>query len=771
MVIIHVKRFSILSCFLCSTLILTSCKKENENEQHTIVEEVSERTLVEDVTKYVNPFIGTSNFGTTNPGPIAVRGMVNVSPFNVAGKQNLPLEKDSRWLSTPYVKENTFLTGYSHVNLSGVGCPDLGVIITMPTMGPVETDHLSYGSTYSNETSQVGYYSNTLDKYNIKVETTATTRTGISTYSFPKGKANILLNLGLGLTNEQGGMIKIVSPTEVEGIRTVGSFCYYKPEETYPVYFVAKFSKPADEFGVWEKTKKYDGVEGEWMKEYNGKTRVKKQYTKEISGDSIGGYMRYYFDTATQIEMKIGVSYVSLENARENLEKETLDKTFDQIRKDTREEWNQYLSRIEVEGGKEQDKIKFYTALYHTLIHPNTLNDVNGEYPKMKTRETLKTSGTRYTVFSLWDTYRNLHQLMSLVYPKQQSNMIKSMLQIYDESGWLPKWELNATETTTMVGDPAGIIITDTYLRGIQDFDIQKAYNAMLKSADTLEDNPLRPGLKDYIEKGYLTTETTSSGSVSITQEYNIADYAIAQLAKELGKEEDYQRFSKRSLSYKNLFDKGFNLLRPKNNDGSWLIPYNPETGANFIKNLGFIEGNAWQYTFMVPHDIEGLKTLMGGDKIFLEQLQKVFDNKQFDMANEPDIGYPFLFNYIKGEEWRTQNTVGDLLDTYYKNTPDGLPGNDDTGTMSAWAVFSMMGIYPVTPALPAYTFCAPKFEKITIHLDKEYYQNDTLIITSNDVQKGKYIEAIEVDKKKHNSFFISNNQLLNSKNIDFRMK
>ncbi len=768
MVIFRQKTF-FQSLLVMVGITLGACQQENT--QDSPIEKEVEQIPVKEVAKYVNPFIGTSNFGTTNPGPIAVRGMVNVSPFNVAGSQNLPLEKDSRWLSTPYVKENTFLTGFSHVNLSGVGCPDLGVIITMPTTGVLETDHLAYGSTYSNEISKVGYYSNTLDKYNIKVETTATTRSGVSTYSFPKGEANILLNLGLGLTNEQGGMLKIVSPTEIEGFRTVGSFCYYKPDETYPIYFVAKFSKPADEFGVWQNRDHYKGVESEWMKAYNGKTIVKKEYAKEIVGDSIGGYMRYHFDAPTQVEVKIGISYVSIKNARENLEKETSEKTFEQIRQETNKEWNQYLSRIEVEGGKEEDKVKFYTALYHTLIHPNTLNDVNGEYPKMKTRETLKTDGTRYTVFSLWDTYRNLHQLMSLVYPKQQSNMVKSMLQIYDESGWLPKWELNATETTTMVGDPAGIIITDTYLKGIKDFDIQKAYEAMVKSADRIENNPLRPGLKDYVEKGYLTTSTTNSGSVSITQEYNIADHAIAQLAKELGKEQDYERFSKRSLSYKNLFDSEFNLLRPKNHDGTWLSPYRPETGANFVKNLGFIEGNAWQYTFMIPHDITGLKTLMGGDQAFIEQLQKVFDNQQFDMANEPDIAYPFLFNYIKGEEWRTQKTVNSLLDTYYKNTPDGLPGNDDTGTMSAWAVFSMMGIYPVEPATPVYALCTPKFEKVIIHLDKAYYDTDTLTITSKKTTSKNLIKEIKIDDAPFDNFFISHKQLLNSKNIHFTLQ
>lgn len=717
-------------------------------------------TQAQDVTSYVNPFIGSSNFGTTNPGPIAVRGMANVSPFNVAGSQNLPFEKDSRWWSTPYVNENTFLTGFSHVNISGVGCPELGVILAMPTTGALETDYKKYGSTYTNEEASVGYYTNHIEKYNIKVEATATTRVGVSKYHFPAGESNILLNLGLGLTNEEGAMIKVVSPTEIEGIRSVGSFCYYKAEEAYPVYFVACFSKAAPEFGVWKKPKTHTGLESQWMG-YNGKTRLKKGYTKEVVGDSIGAYMRYNFDKPTTVEMKIGVSYVSIENARENLEKETQHKSFNQILADSKKEWNSYLSRIKVEGGTQDDKTVFYTALYHTLIHPNTLNDFNGEYPKMKTRETLKTDGTRYTTFSLWDTYRNLHQLMSLVYPKQQSNMVKSMLQIYDESGWLPKWELNATETTTMVGDPAGIIIADTYLKGIQDFDVEKAYAAMLKSATQIENNPLRPGLKDYIEKGYLTTKTTESGSVSTTQEYNTSDFAIAQLAKALGKKQDYKLFSKRALSYRKLFDKEFNLLRPKNDDGSWLTPYNPEYGANFQKNLGFIEGNAWQYTFMVGHDTKGLIKLMGSPANFSKKLQEVFDKNQFDMANEPDIAYPYLFNYIKGEEYKTQNLVQKLIKEYYQNKPAGLPGNDDTGTMSAWLVYSMMGIYPITPAEQIYTIATPVFDKITIQLDTEYYKNETITIEKETLTNGA-IKSIELNGKPLNSYFISHDDFVN---------
>ena len=721
------------------------------------------RVYPQEPAGFVNPFIGTSNFGTTNPGPIVPRGMVSVTPFNAAGKQN-KFDKDSQWFSTPYEYYNTFLTGFSHVNLSGVGCPDLGVLLLMPTTGKVETDHLKYGTTYSNEVAKTGYYSNVLDKYDIKTELTATKRVGVSKFTFPKGQSNILLNLGLGLTNEQGAMVQIVSSTEIEGMRTVGSFCYNNPEAAYPVYFVARFSKPADKFGVWNKPVKYSGVEAQWMG-YNGKTRMMDNTTKMVVGDSIGTYFTYKFDKKTEVEVQIGISYVSIANARENLEKEAVGRSFDEIYKETYDLWNEELSKIKVEGGTQDDKTIFYTALYHTLIHPNTLNDANGEFPEIKTGKISKTTGTRYTVFSLWDTYRNLHQLLTLVYPKQQSDMIKNMLQMVDENGWLPKWELNSTETFTMVGDPASIVIADSYLKGIHDFDVKKAYKAMLKSADQINNNPVRIGLEEYLEKGYVTERSVNSGAVSITQEFNIADFAIAQLAKELGKNIDYKRFTKRSVSYRKLFDKEFNLLRPRNMDGTWHEPFHPDTGANFVKNIAFIEGNSWQYTFMVTHDTKELIKLMGGKKAFVDQLEKVFDKKQFDMANEPDIAYPYLFNYVKGEEWRTQKRVQELIGKYFKNEPKGLPGNDDTGTMSAWLVFSMMGIYPVSPADPMYAITKPVFDKITIQLDSQYYKSNQFIIEKEKSSEGK-IKEIRLNGGKHKSYFISHDDIVNGNKL-----
>lgn len=719
---------------------------------------------------YVNPFIGTSNFGTTNPGPIAPRGMVNISPFNVAGAQNLPMEKDSRWLSTPYVHENKFLTGFSHINLSGVGCPELGVLIAMPTTGALKTNPEVYGSTYSQEKASVGYYESYLDAYGIKVSTTASTRVGVSRYYFPAGQANILLNLGLGLTNEQGASVKRVSNTQIEGMRQVGSFCYYKPEEAYPVYFVAQVSKVPQHQGFWKTPTSYNGVEAQWMG-YNGKTRLMKDYRQTVVGDSIGAFFSYEFKRPTVIELRIGVSYVSIENARENLEAETHNKSFEQIQQHTQSLWEKALSVVQVKGGAPEAKEIFYTALYHTQIHPNILNDVDGSYPAMGNRATLKTADTRYTVFSLWDTHRNLHPLMSLLYPKAQSNMVKSMLGIYKESGWLPKWELNATETTTMVGDPAGIVLADTYNRGIRDFDVALALEGMKKSATQLANNPLRPEIVPYLTKGYLGADQHESGSVSIVQEYNLADFAIASLAKQLGDLDTYETYLKRSHSYRQLLDPNFNLLRPKNANGTWLVPFNPDTGANFVKNPGYIEGNAWQYTFMVPHDILGLMDLMGGPKPFVKQLNKVFDKQQFDMANEPDIAYPYLYNYVPEKAWQTQARVKALLATYFKNQPNGLPGNDDTGTMSAWAVFSMMGLYPITPSLPVYAVTTPSFSEIKIRLDPRYYAQETLTIKANNPVSNPYINSIFLGNKRIEGYFINHMDLVNSKVLNYKLQ
>jgi len=715
---------------------------------------IAQSLWAQEPVDFVNPFIGSDNYGTTNPGAIVPRGMISAVPFNVAGRPNKH-EKDSDWWSTPYSNANETFTGFSHVNLSGVGCPDLGTIILMPTTGDLKTSTNEYATPYSAEEAYPGYYSNYLDKYKVKTEVTASVRSAINRYTFPAGQANILLNLGLGLTNEQDGYLRITDNNELEGFRTVGSFCYNNPEEIYPVYFVVKVNTESSDFGAWKKPAQYNGVEGNWMA-YNGKTRILKEYMKPLVGDSIGAYFSYNFEQETAVEVQIGISYVSIENARENLQKEIAGKSFDAVKADAREAWNTALNKIKVDGGTEDQKTIFYTALYHTQIHPNTLNDVNGDYPMVGSSKVGNTSDTRYTVFSLWDTYRNMHQLMSLVYPQQQLGMVNSMLDMYKENGWLPKWELNSTETFTMVGDPAAIVIGDTYMRGLDAFDTNLALEAMLKSAKQEGDNPIRPELADYLKHQYIPVQEEFDGSVSTTLEYCVADFAIAQMAKDMGQNNIYKEFIARSKYYKNMYDKQEGVMRPRMDDGTWYAPFSPMDGANFKPVTGFIEGTSWHYSFMVAHDAKGLIKTNGGNKAFVNKLQSVFDNGLYEPDNEPDMGYAFLFNYIKGEEWRTQKEVRKIIDEHYHNTPGGIPGNDDTGTMSAWLTFAMMGLYPDAPAVPQYTICSPYFDNIEIPLDDTLYSGNTFkieTIKAND--NATTIDKMELNGKVLNSYFI----------------
>ena len=724
------------------------------------------------LTEYVNPFIGTSNYGATHPGPVMPNGMVSVVPFNVAHKkgQGNVFEKDSEWHSRPYVFENSFLTGYSHVNLSGVGCPELGSVILMPTTGALEFDAEKYGSTYSNEEASPGYYSHRLYRYDTEVELTATLRTGLSRYHFPAGQANILLNLGLGLTNETGGALKIVSDTEIEGYKMIGTFCY-NPEDVRPVYFAVKVSKGADKLGAWKKMPSYQGVEADWIS-YNDAYKPYPGYRQEMAGDDIGAYLSYDLDRPETIEVKVGISYVSTENAWLNLNLEQPGFDFDETRRSTEDAWNDLLKRIQVEGGSQEDKTIFYSALYHLLMHPNILQDINGDYPLMGRHGRGNTGGrNRYTVYSLWDTYRNVHPFLSLVYPELQEEMLQTMVEMYKESGWLPKWELLGMETAVMVGDPATPVIADSYLRGIRNFDVDAAYNAARKAAVTTEQNPLRPGIALYERLGWIPEFSKDSiwGTVSTSLEYNISDWNLSQLAKALGKEDDYRRFGERSLSYRNYFDDSTGMLRPRVPDGSWLEPFDPEAGKNFEPVIGFVEGNAWQYRFYVPHDIDGLIGLLGGEERFIEELQLCFDSDNYDMANEPDITYPYLFNYVQGEEWRTQKTVRELIGKYYANTPAGIPGNDDTGTLSAWLLFSMMGLYPDCPGNMFYTLTSPIFDRVVIYLNKDYYPGDFLAIsTVNNGPENFIIDRINWKGKRLKNYFVDHHQLVKGGELQF---
>lgn len=740
------------------------------------------------VTSYVNPFVGTSNYGTTNPGAVRPNGMMSATPFNVMGSDLNRYDKDKRWWSTPYTSDNKYFTGFSHVNLSGVGCPEVGLALTMPTSGELIVDHTRYGSEYTAETAEPGYYSCNLTAYDIKAEVTTTLRSCIERYTFHKGQSNIIVNFGEGLTNETGAWLRKISDTEIEGMRLAGTFCY-NSQAVFPVYFAIRISKAPQSNGFWKKQPLMKGVESAWTED-DGEYKIYKKYGREIAGDDIGYWWTFSTDEGESIELQMGVSFVSCANAWENLNSEQEGFNFNTVREAASKDWAEHLERIKVKGGTEKDKEVFYTALYHTLIHPSLLNDVNGEYPLMENDGVGKTpkGQNRYTVFSLWDTYRNLHQLLTLVYPEKQIDMVRSMVDIYKEWGWMPKWELFGRETFTMEGDPAIPVISDTWQKGLRDFDIDAAYEAFIKSATTAgSKNAMRPDIDPYLEKGYVplglySSDPSGDNSVSHALEYYVADNALALLAEGLGKDEDAEKFRKQSLGYRNYYCPSFGTLRPLNADGTFLEPFNPRQGENFEPVPGFHEGSAWNYTFYVTHDIEGLAKLMGGKKAFVQKLQKVFDEGLYDPANEPDIAYAYLFSRFKGEEWRTQKTVQELLDKYYSNRPNGIPGNDDTGTMSAWAVFSMMGFYPDCPGEASYTLTTPRFDQIEIKLDPAFHtgKDKLTIVRKTGTTKGTAkatgkatedwikIKTIKLHGKSLMVYRIDHDSLINGGSLEF---
>ncbi|WP_436416540.1 GH92 family glycosyl hydrolase [Petrimonas sp.] len=728
---------------------------------------LTQLTSAQNLTDFVNPFIGTTNYGTTNPGPVLPNGMMSVAPFNVMGSDKNKFDKDAQWWSTPYSYDNKFFTGFSHVNLSGVGCPDLGSLLLMPTSGELNVNYKEYGSPYTNDKASPGYYTNRLTKYNIKTEVSATTRTSIARFTFPEGQANILLNLGEGLTNESGAWMRRISDTEVEGMKLLGTFCY-NPQAVFPIYFVMRVNKQPKTTGYWKMQREMQGVEADWDI-HSGKYKLYTKYNKDIAGDDIGAYFTYEADEGETVEVQIGVSFVSTANARENLNVEQKGFNFDKVRADARRTWEKELAYATVDGGTRDQKTVFYTAFYHALIHPNILNDVNGQYPAMESDKILTTNSNRYTVFSLWDTYRNVHQLMTLLYPEKQLDMVRSMVDMYKESGWLPKWELYSRETMTMEGDPAIPVIVDSWMKGLRDFDVDAAYEAMYKSATTAgKDNFLRPDNDDYLNLGYVALRGKYDNSVSHALEYYIADNALSKFAAALGKKQDAERFRKQSLNYTKYYSPEYGVFRPLLPDGTFLSPFNPKQGENFEYVPGFHEGSSWNYSFMVPHDVPGLIKMHGGKRKFVNKLQEVFDDGHYDPTNEPNIGYPYLFSYVKGEEWRTQKLTQELLAKHFKNSPDGLPGNDDTGTMSTWAVFAMVGFYPDDATSPSYTFTTPVFDKISLQLSNNK-QLEIQVIRPN--SNAQFIDKIEIDGKRYNNFRISHADLVKASKIVFYLK
>ncbi len=560
------------------------------------------------LTDYINPFIGTSRGGNQQPGARLPFGMVHFSPVN---KQEYIDPK-----ATNYVFGEPEIFGFSLVNISGVGCSSYGGISIMPGMGVVDLKNKK--TEYSNEEATPGYYSVILTKHNIKTELTSTQRCGYARFTFPKGEANVTIDLSRRELESKGFYIEKNSDTEFSGYKQDGEFCGRKGEHT--IYLYAKLKNTPVKSGLLIDNKISD--------------------KKTASGEELAFYAKYESEKEQQVEIVCGISYVSIENAKENLETEIGDASFMDIRKKAVVAWQEKLSRILVEGGTDKDKTKFYTAIYHTMSHPNIINDVNGEYPAMKTFETKqKAPGEdRYSLFSLWDTYRNLHSFFALAYPEIQSDMVQSMLDMYEEGGWLPHWELISVEKGVMNGDPAPVVIADSYLRGIRDFDVEKAYEAMLHNAEHLDAiEEIRRDNKNYLDhNGYLVQDNERVwGVVATTQEYNFSDWNIAQMAKAMGKDNDYERFMKRSEGYRYFWDSETQFFRARYADGRFFTPFDEFeiSGENSwfgSGGPGYCEGNAWHYLYFVPHDMQYLRDSIMGTELFVEKLQTMFDSSYY---------------------------------------------------------------------------------------------------------------------------------------------
>jgi predicted alpha-1,2-mannosidase len=655
----------------------------------------------------VDPFIGTAGDGMTFPGAVVPWGMASPSPHTTL---TTPADALSGlFVNGGYRYGEPKIHGFGLTHLSGVGCPDLGVPVVAPSTGEVPLGFDDYGASYRNEVGYAGYYGVDLGDAGMRAEVSATPRTGVLRFTLPAGEpANLTVDVARGISwRRNEGRIDSVTNDEIMGSAGFGGFC--AQQAAGRIHFVARVDSAADSSGLV--------LDGNLSKASEG------------AGD-VMAFLRFEEAPTSPVTMWVGLSWVSTEAARANLDAEQV--TFDQARHSAALAWQDRLGRIEVEGGTGEDRVRFYTALYHSLLHPSIVHDVDGTYPRFS-RDEIGNAGTepRFTVFSLWDTYRTVHPLLTLVYPEVQLAMVRSLQDMTLGAGAPPKWELIGDEVQMMVGDPANIVVADSFVKGLTDFDVDALYEAMRNAASSASH---RPANDAYRELGYVPMEAPRGvwGPVSTTLEYALADASLGALALAIGRDGDVPTFASRAASYQTLFDEETGTLRPKNADGSFLEPFDPDAaeteGEVRLGGPGYVEGTAWQYAFFVPHDVPGLIALHG-EQAFVQRLQWVFDTDRFEMWNEPDMHYPYLFTYIEGEAERTQREARRAMARYFGTRPEGLPGNDDAGALSAWFVFSAMGFYPLTPGSPEYRLGSPLFERVVLHLTDGFHKGEAFVI------------------------------------------
>lgn len=600
--------------------------------------------------------------------------------------------------------------GFGHVHLSGVGCSELGSVVLMPQTGKLRVGPEARKSPYRQEEGSPGYYRVLLEPDGISCEMTATAHAGMSRYRFASGMtgAHILLDASVSLNSRimpVPGMVEAVSPVEVDGWTESGHFCG-AVSQSERVYFAAFFSIPATRIRTWKDSVVTDA--------------------RNVAGRGVGAVLDFG-DHPGEVLVKVGISYVSIRNARQNVRQEQPGWDFEQVRERARTDWNTKLSRFQVWGGTPEETQVFYTALYHMLIHPGILSDVNGDYPVMNHDRVANNRVVRDHVFSLWDTYRGLQPFLCLFYPRKAREIVTTLLGMYQESGWLPKWELAGHDAYVMVGDPAPVVLAESYLNGITDFDLRLAYQAMKHNANDTIANPIRRYLGTYLVHGYVPSHVR--GSVSMTLEYGVSDAAVSRIAGVLGKQDDEREFRKRAHYYRNLYDSASGFLRPRHADGSWFAPFDP----NRFKGNGFIEGTAWNYLFAPSYDFDGLSRMLGGDMQAARRLDSLFKGGHYAAYNEPDIAFPYLLGRYPGQFSEVGRIVTRIGQKNYRNAPSGIPGNDDCGALSAWYVFSALGFYPANPLSGDYGPGIPVFDSIRVTPDP-YYGGHTLTILKKSV-------------------------------------
>ncbi|GEO05350.1 hypothetical protein AAE02nite_30140 [Adhaeribacter aerolatus] len=662
---------------------------------------------------------------------------------------------------SPYYHADTKISGFrgSHW-MSGSCTQDYGSVTIMPTTGAVEVNPEKYASAFSHATEKASpaAYAVNLTSYNIDAEITATSRTGLLQFRFNQAAEQAPLIIYPNSDEGQAQLSIDVGKNEISGYNPVHRIYQGQGKPAgFSGYFVIQFSKPFKTAGTFR-----DGS-------------VSTQITVTGEGKSAGGYVTYAVQAGDIIKVKVGTSFTSIAEARRNLEAEIPAWDLNKVKDAATAAWNKALGSVQVRDNNTEKKTIFYTALYHTMLLPRVYSDVSGTYPAFA--QQYKTERTNdfefHGDFSLWDTYRAVHPLYVLLQPERARAMVSTLISMSESGGWLPNFPCWNSYTSAMIADHGASVIADAYIKGIRGFDAEKAYRYMRKNAlepagpEDYADGRGRRALPSYIKYGYIPMEDSvwqafhKREQVSRTLEYAYDDFAVSQLAKALGKEQDYQLFLKRSNNYKNIYDSQSGFMRGRHADGSWYKDINPNK-----KEIYITEGTPWQYTYSVQQDVPGLVTLMGGKEKFGQRLDAFFDQKQYWHGNEPGHHIAYLFNYAD-TPWKTQRRVNEIITTEYGSGPGGISGNDDTGQTSAWYVFSAMGFYPVTPGTPYYIIGTPQFKEISLPVG----HNRSFRIRAENLSPANiYVQSATLNGKTYNNAYLRHNDILTGGVLVFKM-